>query len=53
MNGIIFTVEIGNSKSVSTLKKSIKYRKKKTQYSRSMIHSVLNSLPALEFNLVI
>ena len=48
------TVEIRNSKSVSAFKKLIKCKKKKkTHYSQSMIHSVLNSLPALDFNLVI
>ena len=47
------TVKIRNSKSVSAFKKLIKCEKKKTHYSQSMIHSVLNSLPALEFNLVI
>ena len=45
------TVEIRNSRSISTLKKSINCgKKKKTQF---MIHSVLNSLPALDFNLAI
>ena len=47
------TVDIRNSKSVSAFKKLIKCEKKETHYSQSMIHSVLNSLPALEFNLVI
>ena len=47
------TVEIRNSKSVSAFKKLIKCEKKKTHYSQSMIHSVLNSLPTLDFNLVI
>ena len=47
------TVEIRSSKLVSTLKKSIKCKKKETQYSQSIIHSVLNSLPALDFNFVI
>ena len=47
------TVEMSNFKSVSTLKNSIKGQKKKTHYSRSLNHSVLNSLPDLEFNLVI
>ena len=47
------TVEIRNSKSVSALKKMIKCEKKsKAQYSQSMIHSALNSLTALDFNLV-
>ena len=46
------TVEIRNSKSVSAVKKMIKYEKKsKTRYSQSMIHSALNSLPALDFSL--
>ena len=54
MNGINnLTVEIRNSKSVSALKKWIKCEKKKTQFSQYMIHSVLNSLPALDFNLVV
>ena len=48
------TVKKKYSKSVSTLRKLIKCeKKKKTQYSQSMIHSVLNSLPALDFSLVI
>ena len=48
------TIEIRNSKSVSAFKKLIKFKKKKkTHYSQSMIHSVLNFLPALDFNLVI
>ena len=49
-----FTVQKRNSKSVIAFKKLIKCKKKKkTQYSQSMIHSVLNSLPVLELNLVI
>ena len=40
-------MEIRNSKSVSAFKTLIKCKKKKTHYSESMIHSVLNSLPAL------
>ena len=47
------TVEIRNSKSVSAFKKLLKCEKRKTHYSISMIHSVLNSLHALDFNLVI
>ena len=47
------TIEIRNSKSVSAFKKLIKGEKKTTQYSQSMIHLVLNSLPALDFNSVI
>ena len=47
------TVEIRNSKSVSALNKLIKCEKEKYQYSQSMIRSVLNSLSALDFNLVI
>ena len=39
------TVEIRTSKPVSAFKKLIKCEKKKTLYSQSMIHSVLNSLP--------
>ena len=46
------TVQIRNSTSVSAFKK-LNAKKKKTQYSQSMIRSVLNSLPALDFNLVI
>ena len=48
------TVEIRNSKSVDAFKKLIKCdKKKKTRYFQSMIHLVLNSLPVLDFNLVI
>ena len=48
------TVEIRNYKSVGAFKILIKCeKKKKTQYSQSMIHLVLNSLPVLDFNLVI
>ena len=52
MNGIILQLkqEILNQ----CFKKLIKCEKKmKTHYSSSMLHSVLNSLPALDFNLVI
>ena len=47
------TAEIRNSKSVNILKKLITCEKRKTHYFHSMIHSVLNSLPAQDFNLVI
>ena len=47
------TVEVRNSKSVGAFKKLIKWEKKKTQYSQSMIHLVLIFLPILDFNLVI
>ena len=56
------TVEIRNSKSVSTFKKLIKCKKKikkkmiiimKAYYSQSMMYSALNSLPPLVFKLVI
>ena len=47
------TVEIRNSKSVSAFEKLIKCEKNETHYSQSVTHSVLNSLPALDFNLVI
>ena len=48
------TVEIRNSKSVSTSKKLIRCEKeKKTHYAQSIIHSVLNFLSTLDFNLVI
>ena len=54
MNGtILLTAEIRNSKSVCILNKCIRCNKRKTYYSPSMVHSVLNSLPAFDFDLVI
>ena len=47
------TAKIINYKAVSAFKKLIKCVKKKTQHPQSMIHSVLNSLPALDLNLFI
>ena len=47
------TVRFTKSKSVSAFKKKLlNGERKKPQGSQSMIHLVLNSLPALDFNLV-
>ena len=50
MNGIILQLKY---EILKQFKNAEKKKTKKTQYSQFMIHSVLNSLSALDFNLVI